>query len=188
MAVDLENIGGEACEPVGGLTPQVYWAEIGDFETLNDPKDICDDDGNGAANFAELAEISESHVMKAGKKLHKVDFVTETGDLVHGLIGEVKRRLYSNTQKITIAGSEAQVLGFARYIRNKKLIWFIEEFGTGQIRQLGSKRMGADNSALEGGIEATLEGNNALIITISDKQKWIAPIYKGTLDIATDSE
>lgn len=188
MAVDLENIGGEACEPVGGLTPQVYWAEIGDFETLNDPKDICDDDGNGAESFEELSEITENHVMKAGKKLHKVEFVTETGDLVHALLGEVSRRLFSNTQKITIAGSSSEVLGFTRFIRNKKLIWFIEEFGTGRIRQLGSKRMGAIVSAVEGGLEATLEGNNAITITVTDKQKWLAPIYSGTLEIATDSE
>jgi len=187
MAVDIENIGGEICEPVAGTTPTLYWGLHSDFETILDPKDICDENSNGAANFTELAEITGNHVMKAGKTLNKVEFVTETGALVTTQIGEPGRRLFQNSFSFEIAGSDAKTLGFSRFIRNQKLIFFVEEFGNGQIRQLGSSRLPARAETQEGGIEGPIEGKNAITITIQDKQKWHSPIYSGQLPIV-DSE
>lgn len=188
MSVALENIGGESCEPVSGLATQAWWAEQGDFTTLIDPKDVCSDSGNGADNFTELVKITGNHVMAAGKKLHAVDFIIETGDIKTTMIGAVGRTLFNNEQKIEIAGSAPEILGFLRYIRNKKLIWFVEEFGSGQIRQFGSKRLAAHVKAIDSAIEAAIEGKNSVTLTIEDKQKWPAPIYAGTMSIATDSE
>ncbi len=182
--IALEDIGGEACEPVAGLVAQLSWALQKDFTTIVDPKDICaEDPDDAAASFSELVEIpAPGHVMAAGKKLWKVDFTTETGNIVTTQIGEKGRRLFENTLVVEIAGSESEILGFCRYIRNKKLMFFVPEFGSGNVRQLGSSRLGAWVEGIEAAIEAALEGKNAVTLTLKDKQKWPAPIYKGTLN------
>lgn len=185
MSVDIENIGSPCAEPVAGFVPKLYWAPRADFQTLVDPKDICDEDGNGADTYEELAEITDSHVMKTGKKLHTVDFVTETGELKHTTIGESK--IYQNEMKVTLEGSSAKVLGYSRFIKRQKAVFFVEEQGSGRFRQLGSSRINATVS-VEGGLDASTEGNNSMILTITDKQKWPSPIYSGDMDIAADSE
>lgn len=188
--MQLENIGSEVCEPVGGTGVTLYWGLHSDFATIKEVKDICSESGAAAANFTELAEITESHVMKAGKKLHKVTFTTETGAIKTTQIGEKGRRLFENSFELEVPGSEANLLGFSRFIKNQKLIVFIEEFGSGRVRQLGSKRLPAWVEAQEGGIEATVEGKNAITYTFKDKAMGHAPIYSGNLDslVATDSE
>lgn len=188
MAVDIENIGAEFCEPVAGASPTLYWGLHSDFETILDPKDICDDNGNGAINFSELAVITGDHVLKAGKKLNKITAVVETVGLATAQIGEKGRRLFENTATYEIAGSYAKLLGFSRFIRNQNLVFFIEEFGSGKIRQIGSSRLPAYVETQEAGLEAAIEGKNAITITIKDKQKWHSPIYEGELLTYVDSE
>lgn len=190
MSITLENIGSEICEPVGGTGVTLYWGLHADFDTIKDTKKICDDGGDGAADFSELSEITESHVLKAGKKLRKVTFTTETGAIKTTQIGEKGRRLFENSFELEVPGSEANLLGFSRFIKNQKLIVFIEEFGSGRVRQLGSKRLPAWVESQEGGIEATVEGKNAITYTFKDKALGHAPIYSGDLDslVATDSE
>lgn len=183
MAVVIEDIGSESCEPVAGFTPKVYWAEHSDFVTINDPKDICDESGTPAATLEELVEITANHVMKSGKKLHLVDFDTETGSMTYPTMGEKNRRLYDNSMVFECSGSSAKLLGFARLIRNKKVVFFMEEFGSGNMRQIGSSRLPGWVETQEGAIEALIEGKNSIIFTVKDKQKWPAPIYKGTLQL-----
>lgn len=180
----LEDVGGEACEPVAGMVSLLSWAQQKDFATIVDPKDICaDDPEDAAATFAELVEIpAPGHTMKATKKLHKVEFTDETGAVTTTMIGEKGRRLFENSIVIEIAGSSADILGFCRYVRNKKLMAFVPEFGSGNVRQFGSSRLGAWVEGIEAAIEAALEGKNAVTLTLKDKQKWPAPIYKGTLN------
>lgn len=188
--MNLENIGSEACEPVGATGVTLYWGLHGDFDTIQDVKAICSDSETPAANFTELAEITASHVMKAGKKLRKVTFTTETGAIKTTQIGEKGRRLFENTFELEVPGSEANLLGFSRYIKNQKLIVFIEEFGSGRVRQIGSNRLPAWVESQEGGIEAAVEGKNAITYIFKDKSLGHAPIYSGDLDslVATDSE
>lgn len=180
--ITLTDIGEEQCEPTGGVEAILYWGLHKDFATLVDPKDICGD--NAAATFAELQEIpaSPGHTMASGKYLHKVNFTTLTGAIKCTMVGNNGARLYDNEVSIRIDGSEADLLGFMRYIRNKRLVVFIKEIGSGRTRQFGSKRLPARVEVQEQSIEATLDGGNFATVTIKDQQKWFAPIYLGNVD------
>lgn len=185
--VPLEDIGGESCEPVSGLVNKIYYALHRDFATINDPKKICDPvPANVAANFAELATIATPHVFKTGKKFFQVDYVTETGTIKSAQIGESGRGLFQNDLVIEIAGSEAEVLGYCRWLKNAKLVILSEEFGTGNVRQLGSSRLAA-TVKVEHNIEATLEGKNSAVITFTDKNFGPAPIYKGAIQLVEEA-
>lgn len=182
MAVVLEDIGTEVCEPVAGLS-QVYYSLHGDYESIEDPKDIC---GTvTASSFEELVEIpaTPGHVMKTGKQIFELKFVTETGTIKSTMVGEKGRRLFENELVVEVAGSEAQLLGFLRWIKNQRLVFNVVEFGTGNVRQLGSKRLPAWVEGIEHAIEAVMEGKNSATITLKDKQKWPASIYKGDLQL-----
>lgn len=180
--ITLEDIGQEVCEPLAGLS-KVYYSLHSEFESIVDPKDIC---GTvTASTFAELVEIpaSPGHIMATGKQLFELKLVTETGTIKSTMTGEKKRRLFENELAIEIAGSNAELLGFLRWAKNQDLVFFIEEFGSGQIRQLGSKRLAAWVEGIEHAIEAAIEGKNSVTLTLKDKQKWPASIYKGDLQL-----
>lgn len=178
MAVALENIGQEVCEPVSGIATKVYYALHSDFDTIVDPKDICGD--NPASTFEELVNIpAPGHTLASGKQMWAIDIIEETGAVTSTMIGEKKRRLFENQVEIVIAGSQDKLLGFLRWIKNQSLLFFVEEFGSGNLRQLGSKRLAAYVDGIEHAIEAALDGNNSVTITLKDKQKWPAAIYKG---------
>jgi hypothetical protein len=179
--VALEDIGGESCEPVSGLVNNIYYALHSDFSKINDPKKICDiDPTNAAGTFAELALIPEAHTFKAGKKFFQIETVTETGTIKSSQIGEIGKHLFENSLVIEIAGSEAEVLGFCRWVKNQKLVILTEEFGNGNVRQLGSSRLPA-RAKVEHNIEATHEGKNSATITFTDKNFGPSPIYKGAI-------
>lgn len=181
MSITLEDIGGEVCEPVAGLTPKAWYSLHGDYTTITDPKDICGD--VTAANYAELVEIpaSPGHTLEAGKYMHLIDTIVETGTIKSTMVGEKGRRLFENELAIEVGGSQSTLLGFLRWIKNQKLVIHIEEFGNGQLRQLGSSRLPAWAEGIEHAIEAVLEGKNSVTITLKDKQKWPAAIYLGDL-------
>jgi len=187
MALALEDIGGESCEPVAGLANGIYYAPHGDFETINDPKKICDPTpANVAATFAELAEIATAHTFKTGKCFFKNEIVTETGSIKSTQIGEIGRGLFGNELVVQIAGSAATVLGYCRWLKNQKLVVLSEEFGSGNVRQLGSSRLPC-TVKVEHNLEATIEGNNSATITFSDKNFGPAPIYKGAIQLVPEA-
>ena len=182
MPITLEDIGAEVCEPVAGLS-QVYYSLHGDYTSIEDPKDIC---GTvTASTFAELVDIpaSPGHIMASGKQIHELKFVTETGTIKSTMIGNKKNRLFQNELVVEVSGSDSTLLGFLRWIKNQDLIFNVVEFGSGNVRQLGSKRMPAWVEGIEHAIEAVLEGKNSVTITLMDKQKWPASIYKGALQL-----
>jgi len=181
MAISLVDIGSVSCEPVSGLVNKIYYALRSDFTTVNDPKRICSSDAaQVAATFSELAEIATAHVFKSGKKFFAIDFVTETGTIKSTQIGEIGRGLFQNELVIEIAGSGSDVLGFCRWVKNQQLVVLSEEFGTGNVRQLGSARLSA-TVKVEHNIEPTLEGKNAATITFTDKNFGPSPVYKGAI-------
>jgi hypothetical protein len=181
--VALEDIGGESCEPVSGFADVVYYALHSDFETINDPKKMCDPTpGNVAANFAELATIETAHVLKTGKCFFKIETVTETGNIKSPQIGEPGRGLFQNDYGLEIGGSEAEVLGFCRWVKNQKLVILVEEFGTGNVRQLGSSKFPARAKA-EHNVEGAAEAKNSALINFTDKNFGPAPIYKGAIQL-----
>jgi hypothetical protein len=187
MAVELENIGGESCEPVSGLTDIIYYALHSDFELIVDPKKMCDPvPANVAATYKDLAEIATAHTFNTGKNFFKIETVTETGTIKSSQIGETGRGLAQNELVIQIAGSSSEVLGFCRWIKNQKLVILLEEFGTGNVRQLGSSRMPC-RAKFEHNIEATMEGNNSATITFTDKNFGPAPVYKGTIQLVAEA-
>lgn len=182
MSITLEDIGQEVCEPLAGLS-KVYYSLHSDYTSIEDPKDIC---GTvTASTFAELVDIpaTPGHVMASGKKIFNLDFVTETGTIKSTMVGEKSRRMFENELVVEVAGSQSELLGFLRWIKNQKLVFNIEEFGSGQIRQLGSKRLPAWVEGIEHAIEGAIEGKNSVTITLKDKQKWPASIYKGALQL-----
>lgn len=177
--VALEDVGQEYCEPVSGVATDVYYSLHEDYDTIIDPKDICGD--NEATTFEELIEIPDTtpHVFKTGKQMFKLTIVEETGTVKSTMVGEKKRRLFENEVTLTLAGSQAKLLGFLRWIKNQSLVLYVEEFGTGNLRQLGSSRLAAWADGIEHAIEEAIDGNNSVTITVKDKQKWPAAIYKG---------
>lgn len=179
MALDLVDVGGESCEPVAGLVSEVYIAPHGDFTLINDPAELCGD--NEANSVEELVTISTDHTFKVGKGFTKIKGIEETNNLTITMIGEKGRRLFQNALIMEVAGSNAALLGFLRQVKNGKFIALAEEFGSGQLRQIGSKRLPATFEGIEAALEAVIEGNNSVTLTLQDKSKWPAAIYTGTV-------
>lgn len=179
MAIAVEDIGQEVCEPVSGIATKVYYSLHSDYDTIVDPADICGE--NEGTDFASLVEIpaSPGHTLKSEKRMYQIDIVEETGTVKSTMIGGKKRRLFQNEVAITIAGSDTKLLGFLRWIKNQSLVFFVEEFGTGNLRQLGSSKLASWVEGIEHAIEAVIEGNNSVTITLVDKQKWPAAVYLG---------
>ncbi|MFK7049898.1 hypothetical protein V3Q77_08350 [Flavobacterium davisii] len=182
MAINLEDIGGTPCEPVGGTSGKIYYALLSDFATVAQPKNICDaNPANAGADFDDLSTIATNHVFKQGKCFKTIDCILETISLESKQIGETGRHLFENTMKFEVADSNEKVLGFARFIKNQNVIVLFEEFGSGRLRQLGSGRLPARAKDFTQLLEAKVEGKNSLSGTFYDKNLGVAPIYKGDL-------
>jgi hypothetical protein len=97
------------------------------------------------------------------------------------MIGNSGSQLFQNEFVIEIAGSSAELLGYLRLVKNLRFLLQVEEVGNSNIRQLGSKRFPARFTGIEQAIEAAMEGKNSVTLTVQDKQKWPAPVYKGTV-------
>lgn len=180
--LDLENIGGESAEPIAGLATKVWYARKSDFVTIIDTKKMEDEDpDNVAETNAELMEITETHIFKTTKCFKTIDFVQETGEVKTKSIGPKGGKLFENEVTIEVAGSKAELLGLMRAIKNPDLIVLVEEVGSGNIRQLGWSKFGAEASNLEHEIGSPLEGKNSAKITFKDKNLGPASIYKGEI-------
>lgn len=171
----IENIGGEIDEPIGSVSVDIFIAPHNDFT------DILEPGAFNAADIADVATIAGPHTFPAEKGFTKMKMVVESGNINCNMIGERKRKLFQNDITGKISGSAAKVLGFMRRVKNGGFIVLVEEAGTGQMRQLGSKQFPAEFTALTHLIEPAVEGDNSLTFTIQDKQKWPAPIYTGTV-------
>lgn len=181
MSIAIEDIGGSVCEPAAGVS-KVYYAEYSDFVTIKDTKKLCDDVlANVAASYEELAEIDADHVFKQGKCFKEIKTITNTGAVTSTQVGETERHLFDNEFVFEIADSTAKVLGFQRFIKNKKFIFLVEEFGSGRMRQIGWSRLGALISAQVHSLEAATEGKNSATVTVKDTNFGPAPIYKGAV-------
>src|SRR5690554_5068318 len=121
--IPLDNIGGEACEPISGIATDLFVIERKDIATMVDPKDLCGEAPNAAETLSELVEIpSPGHTLEDGKKWWKLPFVQETGTVTTTQIGEKKRRLMQNQVSGQVAGSASTLLGFMRWVKNKDLV------------------------------------------------------------------
>lgn len=182
--INLVNIGGADCEPVAGLFSDVLVAPVKDFTVVGQPPITLE----GYTDPAELATVTAAHTFPEGKGFTVIEGVSETGGVTTTMIGEKGRKLFQNSLTIQVAGSSAKILGTLRLFKNLKGIFLFTEFGSGNIRQLGSKLMPAWFEGIEAAIEAAAEGNNSVTFTINDKQKWPAPVYPSTLTVTMKPE
>jgi len=176
--ISLENVGGESCEPVGGLTVEVHIAPVKDFTLVQEPPAL-----DGYETLESLVSVTTAHTFPAGKGFTTIEGVEETGTLKSTMIGNPGAQLFQNELVIEVAGSAAKLLGFLRVAKNLRFIALAEEGGSGNQRQLGSKRSPARFTGIEAAIEAAREGKNSVMLTIQDKQRWPAPIYTGAITL-----
>jgi hypothetical protein len=182
MAINVEKIGGAVCAEVqGGFShTEVYVGLLENFATLSEPAERC---GIGAAtNLEELVTITTPHTFKAGFGFTKIRAIKQTVSLETTQIGDpTKSPVNENKLSIQILGSEAEILGFKRLIKGRDLIVLAPEFGSGNVRQIGSAKYAGTLMEASSKIEATTEGENTTTLVFSDKQKYDAPIYKGAI-------
>lgn len=174
--IKLENVGSESCEPVGGLTVEVHIAPVKDFTAVQEPPSL-----EGYTSLESLVTVAAAHTFPDGKGFSVIEGVEETGTLKSTMIGNPGSQMFQNELVIEVAGSTAKLLGFLRVAKNLRFVALAEEGGSGNQRQLGSKRSPARFTGIEAAIEAAREGKNAVTLTIQDKQKWPAPIYTGAI-------
>ena len=173
--ISLVDIDGTSCEPVGGLSETVLIAPRKDFTAVIDPPDDLE------LTDEEVITIEGPHTFPISKGFTEIVGVQETGTITSTMIGEIARQLFQNEAVITVSGSKAALLGFLRKAKNLRFIALLEEVGSGQLRQLGSSRFPARFSGIVHAIEAAMEGNNSVTLTMLDKQKYPAPIYTGAV-------
>jgi len=183
--IKVEKVGGLTEEPIGGFNHlNIKVALVEWFSSIAAPKPLQDIDtpANEATTFEELAEISGTHTFNAGYGFMNIEALQEKIDIEATPLGEKKGKLFENKANVVVAGSNAKLLGFARWIKNKDVIVLLQEFENGQLRQVGAERFAA---AIEvtGKIEGAPEGGNTQSYVISDKQVYQAPIYKGTVTV-----
>ncbi|RZJ92024.1 MAG: hypothetical protein EOO20_03260 [Chryseobacterium sp.] len=182
MNISLVDIGGESAEPVAGFATDVLICPIVDLTTIIDPPAF-----DAAGDPDTKANIIGPHIAAATKGFTKIITVVETNTIKTTFIGGTGGQLFQNEAQITIAGSNAAILGFLRMVKNMTFIALLEEFGSGNLRQMGSKRMPARFTGLDAAIEAASEGRNNVVLTITDKQKWPAPIYTGDVPMKPEA-
>jgi hypothetical protein len=186
MAQDIkvEKIGGVSDEPTGSFNHRnLRIALVSWFATMAAPKPLTDatTPANEAVNFKELAEITGTHTFKAGYGFMTVEGIQEMTDLAVKGIGSKKGRLFENKMNFSLEGSRAETLGFSRWIKNADVIVLAQEASSKRYRQIGSEEFAAAVVEFESKVEATADGANSRVFTISDKQVYEAPIYLGTI-------
>lgn len=177
--IPLVDVGGESCEPVAGFVSEVYIAPHEDFTLINDPAEICGD--NAGADPSAVVSITADHTFNTGKGFTKMQGIEEGTGLTFALLGNTRNKMFNNILTVVVAGSNAELLGFCRLVKNGRYIALAEEFGTGNFRQIGTKRFPARFEGIDGALEALLEGANQVTFTVQDKSLWPAAIYSGAV-------
>lgn len=177
--IPLVDVGGESCEPVAGFVSEVYIAPHGDFDLINDPAEICGD--TPAADPAAAVSITADHTFAVGKGFTKIKGIEEGTGLSFSLLGNTGNKMFNNILTVVVSGSNAELLGFCRLVKNGRYVALAEEFGSGNFRQVGTKRFPARFEGIDGALEALLEGANTVTFTIQDKSLWPAAVYSGAV-------
>lgn len=179
MAIDLVDVGGESCEPVAGFVSEVYIAPHDDFTLINDPAALCG--VNEGADVQSLVTVATDHTFTVGKGFTKMKGIEEGTNLTFGLLGNTGNKMFNNILTVIVSGSNAELLGFCRQVKNGRYVVLAEEFGSGNFRQVGTKRFPARFEGIDGALEALAEGANQVTFTIQDKSLWPAAIYTGAV-------
>ena len=181
--IKVEKLGGYQEEPIGGFNHRtIKVALLSWFSLIAAPKPLQDITTplNEGTTFEEISEITGPHTFKTGYGFMTIEAIQEEVEIASDPIGTKKGMLFENKATINVAGSNAKLLGFGRWVKNKDVIVLIEEVGTGNVRQIGAERFAA-SIKVSGKIEKNGEGTNIQTYEVSDKQVYMAPIYKGVI-------
>ena len=186
MAIYVENIGGATGEVSGAFShTEVYVGFLENFESLTEPKEIYGT--NAATTLDDLVTISTTHTFNSGFGFTKIKAIADTVGLETTQIGSpTMSPVNENKLTVQILGSKAEILGFKRLCKGRDLIVLAAEFQSGQVRQIGSAKYAGRLLESSSKIEATVEGENTTTLVFQDKQKYDAPIYKGTITLQTN--
>lgn len=182
MAADIivEKLGAEIPEHSGGIVhTNILFAPLDWFDTIAAPLQLNDPDtpANEGTTFAELGSITTAHTFKTGKGFMTLTGKLEGNGLTGAYLGEGTNKVVENKATINMEDSTAEIIGFSRWAKNKRCIVLLQEVGAKRYRQLGSEEYGAIFTELDAKVEATREGLNERIFTVSDKQRYEAPVY-----------
>jgi hypothetical protein len=180
----VDSIGKDRPDVYGGFNHKnILIAPLDWFTTIGAPKALHDSitAANEGVTFAELGSISVDHVFPTGKGFMTVEGAQETTDLKAAYLGEGVNKIVENKTTIVLEGSSAELVGFSRWVKNKRFVILIQETEEDLYRQLGSLEYGAMFTELDANIEALREGASRRTFTLTDKQRYEAPVYLGTV-------
>lgn len=140
-----------------------------------------------AATLAELATISENHVFETGYGFMKLRATPKTGNVESPSAGEADGKVVNNVFTFMVPGSDAEVAGFRRRFQNRDGIWLVKEID-GTVRQIGSEEIPAIMETVTGTLGGGgHDGKKGRTFEIHDFQAYEAPVYSGTIQLATES-
>jgi hypothetical protein len=180
----VDTIGKDIPETYGGFNHKnILIAPVSWFETISAPKALHDTEtpANEGTTFAELGSITTDHVFPTGKGFMTLVGAIETTDLKAAYLGEGVNKIVENKTTIVLEGSSAELVGLSRWIKNQRFIVLIQESEEDIFRQLGSEEYSAIFTELDANVEATREGLKRRTFTLTDKQRYEAPVYTGTV-------
>lgn len=184
--IKVEKLGGNEPEASGAVNhKRILFAKLDWFASLDAPKPLYDADtpANEGTTFAELGSITGTHTFKTGYGFMTLEGVQESTGIESAGIGEKKNRSFENKTDVVLAGSSDVLVGFSRWSKNADVIVLLEEHATGILRQIGSERFAASITEFAGKLDPTVEGGSSKTFSISDKQVYEAPVYKGTVTV-----
>ena len=185
--IEVEKIGGANNEVLAAFThTEIFVGFLEHFDGLTEPKER--DGVDAATTLAELSTITADHTFITGKGFTRIGAIQESIRLESNQIGESKMSpAIQNKLTVKILGSEADVIGFGRLCKGRDLIVLAAEAESGRLRQVGSAKYAAKLSEFDTVIEELAEGENAATYVFTDKQKYVAPIYSGTVTEQPDN-
>lgn len=178
-AIKIEEIGGTTLESAGGFSHvDILVATIDSLETIGELPPI---EGSGvlALTAAEAATISTDHTFKVGFGFAKFKAEQDKNGLESPLIGDSK--VHENKLTVMVKGTDADLLGNLRLLKNEKLLVLAREAHSGRYRQLGGARYAAEIIEATPTVAPEFEGQNAVTFVIRDKCVVAAPIYTGAI-------
>lgn len=180
----VDSIGKDIPETYGGFNHKnILIAPVSWFTTIGAPKALHDSTtpANEGTTFAELGSITVDHVFPTGKGFMTLVGAIETTDLKSAWLGEGVNKIVENKTTIVLEGSSAELVGLSRWVKNQRFIVLMQEAEEDLYRQIGSAEYSAIFTELDANTEATREGLKRRTFTLSDKQRYEAPIYLGTV-------
>ena len=178
-SIKIEEIGGTTLESAGGFSHvDILVAPVDNFDVIGELPPI-EGDGVLATTAAAAATISTDHTFKAGFGFAKFRAEQDKNGLESPLIGDSK--VHENKLTVMVKGTDADVLGNLRLLKNEKLIVLAREAHSGRYRQIGSARYAAEIIEATPTVAPEFEGANTVTFVIRDKSVVAAPIYTGAI-------